>query len=76
MTDIVIYHGDGCHACHEEMTFLEQAGVDFVARNVSRDREALRELIAMGSRTVPTTRVGDAVVIGFEPARLKELLEL
>jgi glutaredoxin len=56
------------------MQFLSQKGVQFVAKDVSADPEARRELIALGSRSTPTIKVGDEVLIGFNPAKLQALL--
>jgi len=56
------------------MEFLSQRGVAFVAKDVSADPEARSELIALGSRSTPTIKVGDDVLIGFQPAKLLALL--
>ena len=56
------------------MEFLSQRGVAFVAKDVSADAEARSELIALGSRSTPTIKVGDDVLIGFQPAKLLALL--
>ena len=56
------------------MEFLSRSGVPFVAKDVSVDLEAREELIALGSRSTPTIRVGDEVLIGFNPTKLGALL--
>ena len=56
------------------MEFLSQRGVPFVAKDVSTDLEARAELIALGSRSTPTIKVGGDVLIGFNPAKLVALL--
>ena len=73
---VVIYHGDGCSACHAEMEFLEQNEVAFVPKNVTRDTQARQELVKLGSRTVPTTVIAGQVIVGFDVDRLKQLLNL
>jgi glutaredoxin len=72
--DVIVFHGDGCSACHAEMEFLKERSIAFTPRNVSTDLAARAELIALGSRTVPTTLVDGTMVVGFELARLKALL--
>ena len=52
------------------MEFLSQRGIPFVAKDVSTDLEARAELIALGSRSTPTIKVGSEVLIGFNPAKL------
>jgi glutaredoxin len=74
--DITVYHGNGCRACHEEMEYLKHKDVKFVAKNVHDDPEARKELIALGSKTIPTTVIGNEVVVGFEVDRIKELVGL
>ena len=73
---MIVFHGNNCSACHAEMAFLTERNVPFTARNVSTDLEARRELIAMGCKTVPTTLIDGAMVVGFDRARLEELLRL
>jgi glutaredoxin len=73
---IVVYHGNGCNACHEEMEFLAANDIRFTAKNVHNDSEARKELIALGSKTIPTTVIDNQVIIGFEVERIKELVGL
>ena len=56
------------------MEFLSQRGIPFVAKDVSTEAEARAELIALGSRSTPTIKVGDEVLIGFNPTKLLALL--
>lgn len=50
-------------------------GVPFEDRDVTRDRQALRDLIGKyGSNTTPTFVVDEEVVVGFDARRLDELL--
>ena len=72
--EIIVFHGNNCSACHAEMEFLEARKIPYTARNVSTDLAAREELIAMGSKTVPTTLVDGKMVIGFDLARIEELI--
>jgi glutaredoxin len=54
--------------------FLSREGYAFEARNVEEDEAAYRELITLGVRTVPATVIGQEVVKGFDPARLRKAL--
>jgi glutaredoxin 3 len=58
--------------------FLSQHNVAFVEKNVAVDREARQEMLtATGGRSaVPTLKIGDDVVVGFDRARISELLGL
>jgi glutaredoxin len=74
--DITVYYGRNCSACHEEMEFLKRNNIAFVGKDVTQDVEARRELLGLGSKTVPTTLIDGEMVVGFEMDRLKELLNL
>ena len=58
------------------MEYLSRHGVQFTARDIRADRAALEELLALGSRSTPTTLVDGEVVIGFDRRRLDQLLGL
>ena len=48
----------------------------FVEKNIRQDPAALQELIQLGAMATPATKIGDEVVIGFDPRRLAQLLNL
>ena len=55
--------------------FLSQKGVQYSEKDVAADREAAREMIQKtGQRGVPVVTIGDNVVIGFDRAKLEQLL--
>lgn len=56
------------------MEFLSHHGIAFTDKNVRADREALEELLAIGSRATPTTVIDGEVIIGFDVERISELL--
>lgn len=58
------------------MEFLSQRGIPFTAKNIRQDPGALEELIALGSRSTPTTVIDGETIIGFDRKRLSELLGL
>ncbi len=45
-------------------------------RNIAADQRALVDLVALGFQTTPVTLVDGEAVIGFNAARLSELLGL
>ena len=58
------------------MEYLSRRDVQFTERDIRADREALEELLALGSRSTPTTLVDGEVVIGFDRRKLDRLLGL
>ena len=49
-------------------------GVPFIERDIAKDPAAMEELVALGVMTTPVTLIDREVVIGFDQARLEELL--
>jgi len=55
--------------------FLSQRGIEFTERDVSVDRAAAMEMTQKtGQMGVPVTMIDDQVVVGFDRARLEQLL--
>jgi hypothetical protein len=50
--------------------------VEFVERNIAADERALADLVALGFQTTPVTLIDGEAVIGFDAARISELLGL
>jgi glutaredoxin 3 len=55
--------------------FLSQRGVGFEERDVSRDRDAARELVSMtGQMGVPVTIIDGQTIVGFDRSRLEQAI--
>ena len=54
--------------------FLSRAGYAFEAKNVEEDDRAYEELLALKIMAVPVTVIGDRIVRGFDPVKLREAL--
>jgi len=54
--------------------FLSQKGVEFVEKNVRADKAALKELLDQGFQSTPVTIIDGQSVIGFDQAKIMELL--
>ncbi len=62
--------------CKKTEEFLRAKGVEFTARDVSEDEEALAELERIGTMTTPVTLIDGKEVVGFDRKKLERLLEL
>jgi len=60
--------------CGRVKEFLSQNKIEFVDRNIAADETALNELEKLGYMTTPVTVVDDQVVVGFDRAKLEDLL--
>jgi glutaredoxin len=54
--------------------FLHQKGVVFEEKDISRDDRALDELLEKGFQATPVTVIDGDAVVGFNKAKLEELL--
>lgn len=55
--------------------YLSQKGVPYKEFDVTRDREALNEMVKIsGARSVPVIAVCNDVMVGFDKGRLEHIL--
>jgi glutaredoxin 3 len=74
---VTIYSTPVCHFCHAAKDFFNEHGVSYTEHDVASDVEKRREMVDMtGQMGVPVIRVDDDVIIGYDEAKLKELLGL
>ena len=62
--------------CGKVKEFLSQNKVEFTDRNIAADETALKELEKLGYLTTPVTVIDGEVIVGFDLARLRTLLQL
>ena len=56
------------------MEYLSQKGIPYTEKNVSRDPEAVQELIDMGLRSLPVILIGEERLRGFNPVAIDAAL--
>ena len=56
------------------MEYLSQRSIPFVEKNIGRDPEARRELLAMGLRSLPAIVIGEQKIVGFDQPRIDAAL--
>ena len=54
--------------------YLSQKGVAYTERNLSEDADALEELRELKVMSVPVTRIGEAVIVGFDQGKIDDAL--
>jgi glutaredoxin 3 len=73
--NVSIYSTPTCHFCHAAKDFFTANDVAFQDFNVATDLEKRKEMVDMtGQMGVPVIRIGDDVIVGFDEAKIKELL--
>ena len=75
MSKVTVYTSNTCPYCTMAKDYLKDREVAFEEKNVQTDKEAIQELMAMGYTGVPVICVDDEQIVGFDKARLDELLK-
>ena len=73
--NVAVYSTPTCPYCRQIKEYLGEKGIDFVEHNVAADVEARNTMVRKsGQMGVPVIEVGDEVIVGFNRAKLDELL--
>jgi glutaredoxin-like YruB-family protein len=73
--NVVIYSTPTCPYCKRAKDYLSQKGIPYTDYNVATDKDKIREMIQKsGQMGVPVIAVDDEIIIGFNQAKLDELL--
>ena len=80
MTRILFFTQPGCLSCELMRVFLEAKGIAFEEHDISTDAEARRHMTeTLESSETPTLVIfsgeSSEVVVGFDPARIDQLLD-
>lgn len=74
---VTIYSTPTCHFCHMAKDFFEANHVMFTDYNVATDLPKRQEMIQKsGQMGVPVIDIGGEIVVGFDEARIKDLLAI
>ncbi len=72
---INVYSTPTCPWCHRAKEYLKGKKVAFNDLDVSRDRDKAREMVEKsGQMAVPVLEIGGEIIIGFNQAKIDELL--
>lgn len=73
---VTIYSTPVCHFCQEAKEYFKEHDVAYTEHDVASDAEKREEMIELtGQMGVPVIQIGDDVVIGFDEAKVAELLK-
>lgn len=76
MKTVTIYSTPVCHFCQAAKEFFSENDIEYTEHDVAADQSKRQEMIEMtGQMGVPVIQIGDDVVVGFDEAKVKELLE-
>lgn len=72
---VTIYSTPVCHFCHMAKEFFTENNIAYTEYDVASDQTKRAEMIDMsGQMGVPVIVIGDDLIIGFDEAKVKELL--
>lgn len=73
--DIKIYSTPTCPYCKLAKEYLSSKGINYQDFDVSQNKQALDEMIKLsGQMGVPTIVINGQIIVGFDKARIEELL--
>lgn len=74
---IKIYSTPSCPYCHQAKDFLKEHNIEFEDVNVAEDEKARDEMIEKsGQMGVPVIDIDGEIIVGFDKAKLSELLKI
>ncbi len=72
---ITIYSTPTCHFCHQAKEYFTAKGWEFTDVNVGGNVEKQKELVAKsGQFGVPVIIIKDKVIVGFDRAKIDQLM--
>jgi glutaredoxin-like YruB-family protein len=77
MSKVEIYSTPTCTFCHYAKDFFNENNVAFTEYNVGTDLEKRQEMVEKsGQMGVPVIAVDGVITVGFDEAKLRELLKI
>ncbi len=74
---VEIYSTPTCHYCHMAKEWFTEKNIKFIDYDVSLSAEKRQEMREItGQMGVPVIKIGNDVIIGFNQAKLAELLNI
>lgn len=74
---VKVYVTNSCPWCRRLESYLDQRGVRYTKVNVQNDPAAARAMVQKsGQQGVPQAEIGGTMVVGFDKARIDQLLRL
>ena len=73
---VTIYSTPTCSYCLAAKAYFKEEGIEYTEIDVANDEEKAKEMVKKsGQMAVPVIFVDDEMVIGFDKAKLDELLK-
>ncbi len=77
MSKVEIYSTPTCTFCHYAKDFFNENNIAFTEYNVGSDLEKRKEMVEKsGQLGVPVIDIDGEITVGFDEARLRQLLKI
>lgn len=76
MKAVTIYTSTNCEYCHQAKEFFDEKSIPYTEINISKDKEARKELMKKGFMSVPVIIINEKEMVGFDPIQVSEILEI
>ncbi len=77
MAKVKVYSTPVCPYCVTVKCFLTKHGIEFQEINVAEDEEARNDMVERtGQMGVPVVEIDGQMIIGFDKAKISELLSI
>lgn len=75
--EVIVYVSDNCKECDRVKEYLELLGADYKLKNVTEERNFLKELQTRHIYATPATIINGEVILGFQKQKIEnELYDL
>lgn len=74
MANVVVFTSNTCPYCISAKDYLKEKGIEYTEKNVQTDKEARKELMAMGHMGVPVLVINGQEIVGFDKEKIDTLL--
>ena len=74
MANVVVFTSNTCPYCVTAKNYLSENNIEYTEKNVQTDKEARKELMAMGHMGVPVIVIDGEEVVGFDKEKIDSLL--
>ena len=76
MKEVTIYSTPTCHFCHMAKDYFNENNIAYTEHNVASDLEQRKVMLdKSGQMGVPVITIGDDLIVGFDQAKIEELLK-
>lgn len=74
MSKVVIYTSPTCPYCKKAKSYMNEKGVDFHERDITKDPSARKTLASRGYRSVPVIDIDGEYILGFDEGKIDQAL--